>query len=113
VTLTFTGGPVDGTSLADGRYTLRALANQINGGDFVGTVGQPGNDYVLVGNPATNKLFRLFGDADGNGSVDGSDFGVFLGAFGTSNNLIFDFDGGGAVDALDFGQFLQRFGTSI
>jgi hypothetical protein len=58
------------------------------------------------------SVYRLFGDADGNGSVDGIDYGAFRNAFGTAN-YIFDFDGGGAVDGLDFGQFRQRFGTGI
>jgi hypothetical protein len=115
VTLTFSGGPVEFGSLADGRYTLTARATQIGAdglqldGNGDGTAG---DDYVLVGDPTTNKLFRLFGDADGSGTVDALDFGAFLGAFGTANPN-FDFDNGGAVDALDFGQFLQRFGTGI
>jgi hypothetical protein len=115
VTLSFTGGAVDNSSLADGRYNLTILAAQVSStsgaldgnGDGIG-----GDDYTMVGNPATNTLFRLFGDADGNGSVDGIDFGAFRAAFGT-NNSVFDFDNGGAVDGVDFGQFRQRFGTSI
>jgi len=112
VTLTFTGGPVEFGSLADGRYTLTALASQINGGNFDGNGdGMPGDDYVVIGSPA-NGLFRLFGDADGNGVVDAIDFGAFRQAFGT-NGAIFDFDGGGSVDALDFGEFRRRFGAGV
>jgi hypothetical protein len=112
VTLTFTGGPVDFGSLADGRYTLTVLASQINGGYFDGNGdGVPGDNYQLVGSPA-NGLFRLFGDADGSGNVDVNDFGAFRSAYGTANT-IFDFDNGGGVDANDFGAFRQRFGVSI
>src|SRR5262249_39705476 len=69
VTLTGFGGPATQTgSLADGRYTLRALASQITAGgmqlDGNGD-GTSGDNFVLVGNTTTNKLFRLFGDADG------------------------------------------------
>jgi len=113
VTLTFTGGPVDGASLADGRYTLKILASQVNNGNFDGNGdGTPGDDFVLVGTPA-NGLFRLFGDFDGDGDVDAQDFGAFRSAFGGTTNLAFDFDGDGDVDASDFGQFRTRFGNSI
>ena len=105
-----TGGSIEGNSLADGRYTLTALATHIPNLDGNGD-GTAGDDYTRVGTPA-NGLFRLFGDADGNGGVDALDFGAFRAAFGT-NNSAFDFDGGGAVDALDFGQFRLRFGTEL
>jgi hypothetical protein len=115
VTLAFTGGAVDSGSLQDGRYDLTitsALISNANGQLDGNGDGVAGDNYVLIGDTTTNKLFRLFGDADGGGTVDAIDFGAFLGAFGT-NNSIFDFDNGGTVDALDFGQFLQRFGTGI
>ena len=57
-------------------------------------------------------LWRRLGDADGNGLVDGLDFGAFRTAFNT-NNAIFDLDGNGVVDGTDFGQFRQRFGIAI
>src|SRR5262249_56761925 len=86
VTLTFTGGAVDGASLADGRYTLTVLAAQVGGangaldGDGNGTRG---DDFVMVGDPATNKLFRMFGDVNGDGAVNGADLAAFRTAFGT------------------------------
>jgi len=111
VTLTFTGGPLDFGSLADGRYTLTALAAQVSNLDGNGD-SIYGDDYTLVGTPV-NDLFRLFGDHDGDGDVDATDFGQFRLAFGTVANLAFDFDGDGDVDATDFGQFRQRFGSSV
>jgi hypothetical protein len=114
--LTFSGVNTDFTSLKDGRYTLKVSAAKVT--DVAGNPldgnsdGIGGDDYVEVGDPATNKLFRLFGDADGNGFVDGIDFGAFRASFGTASS-VFDFDGGGFVDGLDFGQFRQRFGTGI
>ena len=112
VTVTFTSGPVDANSLADGRYTLNAFATQINSGNFDGDGnGVGGDDYSLVGNPA-NGLFRLFGDADGDASVAANDFIQFRLALGGSNNA-FDFDNDGAVAASDFIQFRLRFGGSI
>jgi hypothetical protein len=116
VTLTFTGGAVNGASLADGRYTLNIDAAQVsnaNGALDGNGDGTGGDSFELVGDPATNKLFRLFGDIDGDGDVDAQDFGAFRAAFGGTSNLAFDFDGDGDVDAQDFGQFRSRFGASI
>jgi hypothetical protein len=118
VTLTFTGGAVDGAagnySLADGRYTLTVFANQVNGGSFDGNGdGVTGDDYALVGAPGTApNLFRFFGDINGDGTVSASDFIVFRQYFGGVNDA-FDFNGDGAVAASDFAQFRQRFGGSI
>jgi probable HAF family extracellular repeat protein len=113
VTLTFTGGPVNGASLADGRYTLTVLAAQVAGGSLDGNGdGTGGDNYVMIGDPATNKLFRIFGDADGDGTVAASDFIVFRQVFG-GYLFAFDFDGDGSVAASDFIQFRLRFGGSI
>jgi hypothetical protein len=114
VTLTFTGGAVDFGSLADGRYTLTAIAVDISSsaGDLDGTgAGVEDVDYVLVGTP-TNGLFRLFGDITGDGTVSAADFDAFRQSFGGVNDA-FDFNGDGTVSASDFMQFRQRFGGSI
>jgi len=116
VTLTFTGGPVNANSLADGRYTLTIDASKVgnaNGGLDGNGDGTAGDSFVLVGDPASNKLFRLFGDNDGDGDVDAQDFGAFRAAFGGTTNLAFDNDNDGDVDAQDFGAFRQRFGSSV
>jgi FG-GAP-like repeat len=119
VTLSFTGGAVNGRSLADGRFTLTVTSANVSSsnGQLDGDGnGVAGGNFVLVGNPATNKLFRLFGDADGDGTVAANDFVGFRGAFGaalTAENALFDFDGDGAVSASDFIQFRNRFNTSI
>ncbi len=116
VTLTFTGGPVEFTSLTDGRYTLTALATEIDGGFFDGDGdGTAGDNYVLAStlspSPATN-IFRFFGDHDGDGNVAANDFIQFRLALG-GNSPIFDYDNDGAVAASDFIQFRLRFGGSI
>jgi parallel beta-helix repeat protein len=118
VTLTFAGTEaVESGSLADGRYTLTVFAGQVSGGYLDGNAdGTPGDDYVLASAGAPSpppNIFRLFGDADGDGDVDATDFGAFRLTFGTGANLAFDFDGDGDVDAADFGQFRLRFGTSV
>ena len=115
VVLTFTGGAVNGASLADGRYTLTVVAAQVNGGNFDGNGdGTASDDYVLVGNTVSPpKLFRLFGDSDGNGMVNGADFLAFRLAFQQGADPIFDFNGDGVVNGQDFLQFRLRFLHSI
>jgi uncharacterized delta-60 repeat protein len=118
VTLTFTGGAVDlAGSLADGRYTLKILASQFGGLGFDGNGNgladlSPSDDYVLIGDPATNKLFRMYGDVNGDGTVSASDFILFRQAF-SGVSFAFDFDGDGGVTDSDFIQFRLRFGGSI
>jgi hypothetical protein len=122
VTLTFTGGAVNGPSLADGRYALHILASGFNAegfdGDGNGTAtGSPTDDYAFdePASPATldtAKIFRIYGDINGDGTVSASDFIVFRQFFG-GVNAAFDFDGDGSVSASDFIQFRLRFGGSI
>jgi hypothetical protein len=110
VTLTFTGGAVQGVSLADGRYQLTVLADQIGGPN-----GSLGGDFVLTGDPATNKLFRLFGDVNGDGTVNGLDLSGFRQVFGLNSlsGSPFDFNGDGAINGFDLAQFRLRFGSTI
>jgi CSLREA domain-containing protein len=115
VTLTFAGGAVHGASLADGRYTLTAFAAKLTGpGGLLDGNGDgvAGDNYAFATAPPTG-IFRLFGDVDGDGDVDATDFGAFRAAFGGTANLAFDFDNDGDVDAADFGQFRARFGSSV
>ncbi|MBX7102454.1 MAG: right-handed parallel beta-helix repeat-containing protein [Gemmataceae bacterium] len=116
-TITFTGGLVDGApgnySIQDGRYTLTIVPAEFGG------AGVDGNSGVLTGNnynstpyvngttPATG-IFRLFGDASGNGKVESDDFLAFRLAFLSSNDA-FDFDGNGQVASPDFLSFRLNF----
>lgn len=124
VTFVFSlSGPTDGgvgnVSLADGRYILTADASKISNanGDLDGDGnGSAGGNYVSVSTPylpgppavAPTGIFRLFGDGDGNGTVDSSDFLSFRLAFLSMNN-VFDFDGNGTVDPSDFLAFRLNF----
>jgi fibronectin type 3 domain-containing protein len=105
---------VEYASLKDGRYTLTAFASQItaNGASLDGNAdGIPGDDYNLA-STGTVGVFRLYGDINGDGSVDAADFIQFRQFFGGSN-AAFDFDNDGSVSASDFIAFRQRFGGSI
>jgi predicted outer membrane repeat protein len=117
VTLTFSGGAVDNASLKDGRYAFHILGST----GFIGD-GFNGSADFLYDEPAspaaldTGKIFRIFGDANGDGAVAVNDFVGFRGAFGavlTPSNDFFDFDGDGAVSVNDFIQFRSRFNSSI
>jgi parallel beta-helix repeat protein len=113
VVLSFTGGtPFESGSLADGRYTLTALASKIPNLDGNGD-STPGDDFVLIGDPAiAPRLFRLLGDADGSGTINSSDFAVFRTFFGVGASM-FDYDNDGQTNSNDFAEFRKRFGLSI
>jgi DNA-binding beta-propeller fold protein YncE len=106
----FTGSETQSGSLADGRYTLTALASQISAN------GQQMTSNYTFGD--TDGLFRFFGDVNGDRVVNGFDFGFFKNAFGTqagdANYLSFlDFNGDGVINGFDLGQFKTRFGTML
>ena len=91
----------------DGQYVLTVAATQI-----VDLAGQ-----ALVGNSAggatfTYQFHRLFGDADGSGMIDSTDFLAFRLAF-LSTNPNYDSDGDGIVGPADFLQFRLRFLQSV
>ncbi len=105
VLLTVTGG----SSLADGRYTLTVRANQVT--DGLGNQLDGGTDYLA-------NFHRLYGDVNGDATVNAFDYGQFRPAFGSSTGdptfvEWLDFDGDGTINAFDLGQFRDRFGISL
>lgn len=114
VKITFVTALSEFGSLQDGRYTLTIFASKVSNanGSLDGDCnGIGGDDFVLVGSPA-NGLFRLFGDADGNATVNSTDFGVFRTFFGLGAS-IFDFNGDNVTNSNDFAEFRRRFGLTI
>ncbi len=115
VTVTFSGPGIIAGSVPDGVYGLTVFGDQVldafaqpldGDGD-----GQPGGDF-------TTGFHRLFGDVDGDATVNAADFAQFRGAFGTIAGLpgyrdYLDYDGDGAISAFDFGQFRNRFGVTL
>jgi hypothetical protein len=97
-------------SLADGNYTLTALANQISAG---GT--QMAANFTF-GSVPTDRLYRFYGDVSGDRRVDISDFGFFSAAYlqGPGANVpALDFNQDGRLDITDFGQFSLRYFTTL
>jgi hypothetical protein len=114
----FTGSATQFGSLADGRYTLTALASQISAGGQAldgDADGTPGGDFVFGD---AQGLFRFFGDINGDRHVDIADLALFSSTFNLSTGqpgflAAFDFNGDGHIDILDFGQFALRFFTML
>jgi hypothetical protein len=102
ITLTFSNtlitGSVEYASLADGYWQLAVVP-----ASFTSTAGDP-------------TLRRFFGDNNGDGTIDGTDFASFGTQFGTTpgpNVSGFDYNNDGTIDGLDFGQFGNRFGHTL
>ena len=104
--------------LRDGRYVLTILASQVTSlgialdgdGD-----GNPGDNYV-IGADEADRFYRKYGDGNGNGTVDVTDFGSFRRTFGERPgsdawNRIYDDEGDGTIGVEDFAQFRRNFGT--
>jgi hypothetical protein len=114
----FTGSATQFGSLADGRYTLTAIASQISEGGLLldgNGDGTQGDNYTF-GEP--QGLFRFFGDSNGDRHVDIADFGLFSSTFNLNSGqtgflAYFDFNNDGHIDIADFGQFSIRFFTPL
>lgn len=108
--LTFSGSGIIGGSLADGNYSLTTLALPVT--DAVGNQ-LDGNGDGTNGDDATVSFFRLFGDGNGDQSVNIYDFFGFLKALRGRNTAAFDFNGDGNVNIFDFFRFRSQFGKTL
>jgi hypothetical protein len=106
VTLTFLSS-TDFGSLIDGRYTLTVDSSRVR-------------DIALnqLQSLPPTTFHRFFGDYNGDGHVDISDFGPFSATYGlnsTQTGFIgdFDFNDDGVIDIADFGQFSVRIFTVL
>jgi hypothetical protein len=115
-TLTFSGPDIIGGSLADGQYTLTIRGDKVRNGLNQALDGD-GDD--VAGGDRVVEFFRLFGDSDGNGDVDGADKKRFREAAeaGPSDPLFgaFDYDGDGSLggphawgQSIDFRELVRR-----
>jgi hypothetical protein len=118
VTLNFLNGGGVGLDqdggLLDGVYQLTVLASKVSGasGPLDGDANGTGGDNYVTPTTGPTRIFRLFGDANGDGAVSTNDFVFFRQSFNGVND-IFDFDGDGFVSTSDFAQFRNRFNTSV
>jgi hypothetical protein len=92
-----------GNSLDDGNYVLRIDSTKVRSGS--GTL--TGNS--TFGATATDNFFRMYGDSNGDGRVDGTDFAALRAALAGAYNPAFDFDGNGSVSSgLDTTEYTKR-----
>jgi len=78
--------------------------------------GSGGDDYVLAdgGTTTGNQLFRLFGDATGDRTVNAADLTLFRNVFGAlTTDITFDFDLSQVINATDLTAFRTNFGAVI
>ena len=106
--LTFSGalteGPTAAPSLVDGNYTLTVLSGQVVGG--------------LTSGDNVSSLFRLFGDLNGDRTVNVTDLTAFRNAFGATTSdpnyvPFLDLNGDGVINLTDLTQFRNRFGVIL
>jgi hypothetical protein len=106
---TSVGDGVESGSLSDGSWVLRIAGAGVTNG-----AGIPMAADYQTATTGSGRIHRLFGDADGNATVDASDFALFGGDFGqTVSGSIFDFDNNGTSNAIDFAEFGNRFGLTL
>jgi hypothetical protein len=113
--LTFRVAGVSGGSLTDGRYRLTIRSDKVRSADgdaLDGNAdGSAGGNYV-------DEFFRRFGDTDGDGDVDDSDRGAFLGALGKRSRQAgyvwyLDANANGRIGAEDAAQFWKAYSRSL
>jgi hypothetical protein len=138
VTLAFSGSETDPTSaqnpqnlsppplpsLADGRYQLTIFSADVTGNGLAldgDNDGNPGGNYVSPAETSYQAtgihLYRIFGDATGDGTVDLNDLTYFRNAFnanaGDAAYLSYlDANNDGHVDLTDLTEFRNRFNLS-
>jgi hypothetical protein len=102
VNIGFKGAGVVGGSLADGKYKLLIDGSKVHG------LGGDGAN-------ASFSFIRLFGDTDGNGTVDQSDAKRFNASLNKASRYrdYLDSNADGRIDTKDLAQFKKRVGKTI
>jgi VCBS repeat-containing protein len=107
VVLNFTGAGTSAGSLLDGRWTLKVVRTRVHRADY--------RPAAMSANSLTS-FFRLYGDSNGDRTVDAIDQAAFAAAFGQTDITslaTFDVNRDGKIDAIDQAAFNRRLGHSI
>jgi hypothetical protein len=116
VTLTFGGAGVEFGSLADGNYTLTIFGGATRSGPNGPLLDADGDG--LPGGDLTVQFHRLFGDVNGDKTVNLLDLTAFRSSFGAvlgdvNYNSAFDSNGDGVINLVDLTAFRNRFGAIL
>jgi hypothetical protein len=109
VTWVLTFSTYTGASLPDGIYNLALNPAAIT---------NPATGQALTSALPTLRFHRLFGDSDGDGSVQTNDLNAFNTAYAYSRPSpnyrdYFDYDNNGAINNTDLLQLRQRLGKAL
>jgi hypothetical protein len=103
--LTFTDPSYIGGSLPDGAYEV-----------IVSASGVTSSQGLNMSATQDFTFYRLYGDFQGDGTVNGSDFTTLVTLIGkqtNSTNWYVDYDGDGTITGTDFTAFVSRLGQSM
>jgi hypothetical protein len=119
---TYPGGPTT-PSLGDGRFTLTVLASNVSGpgGALAGNGTTAGTNYVSSSTSGVNgygDIYRLFGDATGNGIDDLNDLNAFRNTYNAgftnpSYLAYMDYDNDGVIDLDDLAGFRSHYNHHV
>jgi fibronectin type 3 domain-containing protein len=106
--ISFSGAGVTHGSIADGVYDLTVHSGLV----------LDAASNAMTGGDQTFAFHRLFGDIDGNGTVNSADYFKFKAAFGAGTgsslyNAAFDYDGNGTINSADYFKFKANFGMKF
>ena len=107
VVLKFTSTGTYAGSLVDGNWTLKVFKARVHRAD---------NHAVVMDDDALTPFFRLYGDANGDRTVDATDQAAFAAAFGqtdVTSLATFDVNRDGKIAAFDQTVFNRRLGHTI
>jgi hypothetical protein len=119
-TLTFSGPLTRNGALVDGNFLLELDPNRVArfGQPFAVLDSVGTRERITFGDDEADGFYAMFGDVNGDRSLEADDYAAFRGAYGkqigdVGYDLRFDFDADGVVGEDDFGQLRARFGSSF
>ena len=108
-TITPTSGTASGGSLSDGSYSLTVHASGVHAS---------ANTAIAAATDHTYTFFRLFGDSNGDGIVNLTDYRAFASAYLKSSGVVgynaaFDANSDGTINLIDYRAFAANYLRSL
>ncbi len=107
VVLTFSGTGTYAGSLADGKWTLKVVKSRVHRADY---------RSVVMEADSLTSFYRLYGDSNGDRTVDATDQAAFNAAYGqtdVTSLATFDVNRDGKINAFDQAAFNRRLGHTL